>query len=339
MKTNCFITLLAALACPLIAAVTSPVVGVMHTTLKGDGHFNLISSPFLLPVKVTCSVTAANGTAITVDAADLSSVAAGSDYVEVVSTTRNGVTATILSINGTTLTLAQNLGLQVGDELTIRAVPTIGTLFGPDNRYSLQPSASGDPSEADQILIIDSSSQATSTYFYSTYPGFEGWFDTTSFEPASSVLLHPERGLIVQVNGADVDMFLYGEVKMNQTVADVFTGFNVLGVLDPLTTGDSARLLTLGNGGFYTGSDATGVHPSASGDPDEADWIYVIDPDTQSATTYFYSTYPGFEGWFDTTSFEPADDQVLRGGTSFYLLRRSGTAFAWTQPANHITAE
>jgi hypothetical protein len=319
------------------ASAVSSIVGVTKSTLKGGGKYNLVSVPFVPAVLASGTVSVVSGTSVTLSSADLSAVSSA-DYVEVTSGSGIGQMADIVSVSGSTIVLAEPLGISVGNTVAIRAIPTIASVFGSANTFGLMGSSDGNPENGDQILVLNPATQETDTYFYSTVSGNVGWYDATNFTAADGVLLYPERGMIVRVNGPDVSVYFSGDVKTTPTQAAVFRGFNIMSVMNPLQVTDATRLITLSSANLYTGSQGTGVTAAAAGDVENADWLYTLNVDTQEADSFFYSTMVGNIGWYDTTNFGAANALTLSGGSAFYLYHRGLAAFSWTQPVNHMPA-
>lgn len=319
-------------------AVVTPPVGAISQTLKGGGKFNLISRPFVNSAEFQGQVVSVSGTDVEIsDASGLS----GLLYLEVGSGTLEGAMTNIVSISSNTLTTGDDLSadLSIGDTVVVRKLETIDSFFGSDNSYGLKTSATGDlaADEPDILYVLDPETQQTTRHFYSSFPGFEGWYNAVSFAASGDTVLYPESGVAVLVEGPDVDVIHYGAVKSGAFDVAVFSGFNLMSVLNPISSDstDESRSLTLGNSGLYTGNSSTGVTPSPDGDPSVADQIYILNPDTQVTRRYFYVTFPGSEGWYDAVSFAAADSVRLDAGSAFYLKRSSGGAFNWSQPLNH----
>jgi hypothetical protein len=328
----------AALALQSSFGVVTPPVGAISQTLKGGGKFNLISRPFVNSAEFQGQVVSVSGTGVEIsDASGLS----GLLYLEVGSGTLDGAMTNIVSISSNTLTTGDDLSadLAIGDTIIVRKLETIDSYFGVDNSFGLKSSPTGDLAvdQPDILYILDPETQQTTRHFYSSYTGFEGWYNAVSFSPSGDTVLYPESGVAVFVEGADVDIVHFGTVKQGEFDVAVYTGFNLMSVLNPISDVSTveSRSLTLGNSGLFTGDSSTGVTPSPDGDPSVADQIYVLNPDTQVTKRYFYVTLSGYEGWYDVVSFAPADSVRLDAASAFYLKRSSGGPFNWSQPLNH----
>ena len=119
-------------------------------------------------------------------------------------------------------------------------------------------------------------------------------------------------------------LYLQGTTKPGLAITPVFSGFNLLGTLN------SQRALKLSELNLYTGNAATGI--GSGSNPSVADNLILVHPDT-TTSSYFYSDYPGFEGWYDA-AFRPAADTLIDAGAAFFLQRKAPRgAFYWTIPA------
>jgi hypothetical protein len=209
-------------------------------------------------------------------------------------------------------------------------------LLGSDNKYGFKASATGDPSTADQILVLDGTSQTFSSYFYSTFTGYVGWYDSTTFEAAGSSHINPGTGMIFRVVGPAVTLYFSGEVQTSPVESKISHGINLIGVMNPLVGVAATRLLTLDDSGLFK-SGADSVITVADGNVNNADWVYRFNSDSQTLSTYFYSTTTGYTGWYDTTSYEANGSETLTAGSGFYLYRRGSSAFSWIQPVNYLS--
>jgi hypothetical protein len=60
--------------------------------------------------------------------------------------------------------------------------------------------------------------------------------------------------------------------------------------------------------------------------------IILLNADT-TTITYFYSNFPGFEGWYDS-GFRAAGNDTLPAGAAFFLFRRDPRIFFWANPTD-----
>jgi len=236
----------------------------------------------------------------------------------------SGNRADILATDSITKTLSIPTGLTitVGNRYRIRKHLTIGAVFGNTNQAGLTPGAN--VSQADNVLVHNAQTQQTLTFFYSNVPGFIGWYSET-YTPASGTVIYPENGLMVRRKSTpNLVLYLQGATKPGLAVTPVFSGFNLLGTLK------SQRALKLSELNLYTGNPVTGI--ASGSNPTVADNLILVHPDT-TTSSYFYSDYPGFEGWYDG-AFQPAADTLVDAGSAFFLQRKAPRgSFYWTIPA------
>jgi len=328
----------------------------MVTELSGGDKFNLVSMSFVNPsvyigeiVSIEGNFTLTNG-----DGEIGSRIGLGSSIpecsssngicynLEVLDGPLAGIFISISNVDGNMIEVVDDLSTQVvsGDRVAVRELPTIGSVFGADNKFGFKVSENGDPSIADEIYVTDPQSQVVQRYFYSTFPGYVGWLNSSDFSQSEDVILYPDSGILIRVRGPSVSVTFAGDVRLTPIKHAVYQGFNVMPVMNPLGENQNVpkeNLLTLGNSNLYDSSNPQfSVTPSANGNPEEADLIYVVESETGFVDRYFYSTFPGYEGWLKESDFSQSDDVVLNSSTSFYIRRRSSDAIEWKQPVNHI---
>ena len=316
-------------------ATTDPV-GAMATSLLGGGKFNLLSKPFVRSAIFQGPVISINGTDI--ELADTSALTADY-YLEVASGSLSGVMTKVVSYGSNIVTVADNLTpeLVAGDTVILRETTTVNDLFGADNAFGFKSSPNGDldVDRPDLIYVLNPETGIVKTLFFSTFPDFVGWYDVFDFTEAGDTLLYPDHGLAILVRGPDVEVTLSGTVKKGDFTASVFEGFNIMSLMNPVSSADSDNAVTLGNSGLYTGDGSTGVVASPDGSLDSADLVYVLDESTGVISRYFYSTFPGNVGWYNVFDFQSADDVLLKSGDAFYILRSPGNGgFSWVSTFN-----
>lgn len=237
----------------------------------------------------------------------------------------SGLVADIVGTDGAsrTLTISWNLeGLvSPGQSYTIRRHSTLAGVFGANNSAGLL--AGANSASADNILVHRAETQQTLTYFYSNVPGFSGWY-SAAYSPANNLIIRPQQGLMIRRRSSgNVVLYSGGVSRRVAPIIVVNRGFNLLGTLR------AASSVTLASLNLYTGNPGTGLAGGANSSA--ADNLILIRPDG-SSVTYFYSNYPGFEGWYDST-YLPADSATISPGTAFLLNRKPGrNAFSWTMP-------
>lgn len=328
-------------------ATTDPV-GFITLTAAGGGtvaspKLTLLSPTLMQPISWQGAITGVStnttgSTTITVSGVqwttDQFNGAAGAYYLEIISTTTPGhsgvmgqITSTTAGTTNSSLTTTENLFTfaAIGDTIRIRKDLTLADVFGATNSAGLLAS-SGDASTADEILLYNGAA-SVSYFYYTGSPGFPaGWYNSTTFDPAGTVVLAPHQGVVIKKKTTGgVTFTSNGAVKTGNTLFPVVNGLNVLGTV-------SAQGLTLATSGLYTGDANTGVKPS-SGDASTADEL-VLYPSGSPVSYFYYTGSPGFPaGWYNSTTFDPADAVSIAPGTAFVLNRKGGVAFNWTLPS------
>ena len=357
MKTNAsLLRHLAAVAALLLPAATQPSfaqttattdpVGFISLTAAGGGtvaspKLTLLSPTLMQPISWQGAITQVSAnttgpTTITVSGVQWTNNqfngAAGAYYIEIVSTAtpaNSGVmgqiTTTTAGATNSSLVTAENLFAfaTLGDMIRIRKDLTVADVFGVTNSAGLL--ASDDASTADEILIYNGASSA-SYFYYTGSPGFPaGWYNSTTFDAAGAVVIAPHQGVVIKKKTAGGITFTSnGAVKTGNTIFPVVNGLNVLGTV-------SAKGLTLATSGLYTGNAGTGVKPSD--DASTADEL-VLYPSGSPVSYFYYTGSPGFPlGWYNSTTFDPADTVSIAPGTAFVLNRKGGISFNWALPS------
>lgn len=216
----------------------------------------------------------------------------------------------------------QPVAIPPGALYRIRRHLTLSDVFGANNEAGLL--GGQNSAAADNILLHAPETQATHTFFYSTVPGFNGWY-RDDYAPAANVVIDPTQGILIRRKSASsVVLYLKGSAKEGPVLTPVLSGLNLLGTLK------SGKALKLSGLNLYTHNPVTGV--AAGSNPSFADNLVVLNPDSSTAT-YFYSDYLGFEGWFDN-SFRPAGDVMIFAGSAFFIHRKAPRgSFYWGIPA------
>lgn len=331
-------------------ATTDPV-GFITLPIAGGGtiaspKLSLISPTVTQPMSwqgaITSVTTASGNTTIAVAntpfTAGQFNGANGSFYAEIVTVTPNthvtGALAVITSTTTGSIIVTGNLVsptvfAQAGDTLRIRKETTIADIFGVANTAGLL--ASDEGASADEVLIYDGAS-SNSYFYYTGSPGYPaGWYDTGFLLApgvAQNVVIGLHQGLVVKrkTTGA-LSVTANGAVKTGNTLFPVVNGLNVLGTV-------SAKGLTLGTSGLFTGSATTGMKPSDEAATADEITIYS----GANPTSYFYYTgSPGFPaGWYDSAFLlapGAADNVVIAPGTSFVVNRKGGSSYNWSLPS------
>lgn len=314
--------------------VATDPVGAMRITINGPTtagktQLTLISATFVQPVEWEGAVTTVTASGVTVTDADWTADqfnGSAEYYVEVIDGPGAGAMADIVDTMPTSLVLSDDLTAFAGADTTIRIRrhTTLADIFGANNSAGLR---GGDSlRNADQVMILDTTTRVTSSYFYGDFAGttYDGWYNA-SFANASQQVVLPEQAILVRRTlPSDVSFVYAGQVKLGQTKLPVQPGVNYLGMVH-------ATGMTLGTSNLYTGNSSTGV---TGGDSIRtSDEIGILNENGQYST-YFYGDFAGtaYDGWYDS-AFNPANDVELAPGSGIYLRRRNGVAFNWTVPS------
>jgi hypothetical protein len=179
------------------------------------------------------------------------------------------------------------------------------------------------PSQGDNILLHIPQTQETLTIFYSNVPNFSGWY-FEDYTPAGNHVVYPEQGILVRSRSTrNLTVYAKGTAKSSTSVTPILTGYNLLGTL---SSKKSRRLSELN---LYTGNSATGA--ASASNPSSGDVVILLNADIP-ATTYFYSNFPGFEGWYDS-AFTSAANATIPAGAAFFFYRRDPRGlFFWSIP-------
>jgi hypothetical protein len=212
-------------------------------------------------------------------------------------------------------------GVAVGSKFKIRKHLTLADVFGANNQAGLL--AGSSPAQADNVLLHVPETQRTLCFFYSSVPGYIGWY-RDDYSPANNTVIYPEQGLMIRrkITG-NVVLYLCGATQNGLIRAPVYNGFNLLGTLKTTTS------LQLSQLNLYTGDLNTGLAPASN--PADADNVILVNPDS-TTTICFYSNYPGYVGWYDST-FQPAATVAVAPGTPFFVQRKASRGlFHWSVP-------
>ena len=292
----------------------------------GRAAVSYFSLSIVSPVAYVGSVSAVNANTATDPAPqwppELVAAPSGTYYAEFDSGTMADLSSMDLA-SGAMLFVSDIASLvSPGESYRIRKHLTLADVFGANNEAGLQPGMNA--AEADNVILHDPQSQQTLTFFYSSVPGFTGWY-RDDYTPANDVIIYPEQGIMVRRKSAEsLVLYTHGPLKTGASRVPVFPGYNLLGTLQ------STRSLTLAELNLYTGDPATGL--AAASNPAEADTLIVVNPDS-TTRTFFYSDFPGFEGWFDA-AYVPAGDVPIAPGSAFFIHRQNSRGlFYWSIPA------
>ncbi len=308
------------------SAVSTDPVGYVTVDIVGNGY-TFIGTPLVNASVFSGAVSSVSTSDVTFAASSFSDgaydeVTIGSDNVpqyvfEVTSGSDVGVAIPIVSNTTDTLTLAEDVSAYVGNGTTgvVRALHTLDSLFPGGEPLTGGFSAAA----ADTVLIYDSSTQTTKSYFYSSLAS--EWRSGTTPNGQRSIL--PNQAIYVNRKGGATSVTFTGSVKTGTTAIDIYPGYNL--IPNPYPVAYSLDLSEL-----YTGDPATGLKAGFSAAA--ADVVIVYDADA-SATTYFYSSLA--DEW--RTGSTPAGSVEIPVGGALMINRKAAEgAFSWvkTQPFN-----
>jgi len=319
---------------PALAVIESATESFVATamTIQSSGtsapRISYFALPMISPVLYAGTVTAASFAPASMNDANavwIQNQFSGSNglfYLEFVSGAMADITSTDASNKTMTLASYPPSPIAPGSAYRIRKHFTLSDLFGASNSAGLLPGQNA--AQADNILLHIPQTQETHTIFYSSVPGFNGWY-FDNYQPAGATAIYPEQGVMVRRKGPqNLTVYVNGATKQGTTMAPIFSGFNLVGTMK------SKKALKLSESSLYTGNPSTGL--AAASNPSSGDNLIMINPDL-TTTTFFYSNFPGFEGWYDS-SFSFSGNAVIQPGTSFFIHRKSTLGlFFWNIPS------
>lgn len=211
------------------------------------------------------------------------------------------------------LQLLEPIGLEfVGQRYTIYRHHTLDSLFGGATGWI---GSSSNFATADNLVFVGLLENETSLFFYSNYPGYEGWHDAT-YQASGRQKVFPESGVYYirrLLEGATLGMT--GRCLEVPYLAPLGEGYSLVGALEAFTP------LTFDEANLYTGDPQTGL--VAGPNHTNADKVY-LGPDS-----FFYSNVPDSTGWY-TSAYEPAGQRVIQPMQAILIQRRAGHGnFTW----------
>lgn len=339
-----FALLGALLAVGAADAVATKPVGYTSATIfgafgPGNPKNNIIAPDLQNSASWAGTVASVSGDVVTLTSAALTvgefnapsfSFTAYSYFIE----TADGYWAHVVSNTATTVTLEAGAGTNFsnGEPVAIHRHLTIADCFGAANETGLLADPSGDTGSADNIILIDENGAGNITVIASS--ALEGTWITDGFEDAAALPIYPDQGIQVLRRGlTNLTLVLDGEVDTNGRQIGVSSGVQIRPQVIPVPT-------TLTDLDLYTGSPATGVVGSATGDTAEADVVTVVVNGT--STNYFYveEDLGGGIGWYDD-GLGFAGNTPLPSGAGLIINRANPTnssPFVWINPAPTIAA-
>jgi uncharacterized protein (TIGR02597 family) len=317
--------LLAAFVPSVHAQVTTTPVGYVTVTVDGTGGvgaeaFTYIGVPLHKAAHSAGALSSVAENSI-VDSSGVWAVneLAGAYYIQILSGSAEGVTATIASNTATVLTTVEDLSpfLLGNESYAIRLYTTLADVFGAANESGIDGgSAAGN---ADNLLLQTQSGFATYYYKDSGLIGGTGWRSSSSPSvDESGAIITPGAGVIVKrTQVEDVNLVLTGSVFESDSVIPVEAGFNWLTTSIPV-------IVTLAD--LFGPTNEAGLDGGSSAG--NADTI-LIPKSSGGFDTYYYkdSGLVGGTGWRSSVS--PSVDEsakILATPGAMFILNRSGGA-------------
>ncbi len=320
------------------AAVTDPVGYITHAIAGGtvaSPGFTFVSSTLVAADTFAGASTNSLAGGTTVSAPGIPAGLGADYYVEIKSGPSEGWWATLSgpptgpSVAGTaTVTSPFPAGLGVGTVFTIRKHQTIGGLFGA-NKPGLDPGL--DLDSADEVQVLDNSTQNTSAYFYALAADgapVDGFYDGGGGD-ANGVVIEPGASVLIKRKfGGPTSFVSNGSVKVTKTQVDIYVGDNWVSTM-------RATGVTLGAMGLDTGNTSTGVERGVDLNVDE---FQLIAADGATTNAYFAAdpvAAPGFAGWYDGGGADKNSLLIAEGQGGNVKRKFAGSAI-WTVPAQPI---
>ena len=308
-------------------AVTDPV-GVVEIDVAGFGY-TFAGIPLVNETSFVGSAVSVSSNTVTFDADPFTSgefdeVIIGSENVpqyifEVTSGSDVGAMIPIISNDSATITLSEDVSAFISSGTTgkIRALPTLDSLFPEGGPLTSGFSAAA----ADQILVFDSETQTSKSYFYYSFLGTDEWRSGATPNGLRSIL--PNQSIYINRKGPATKVRFTGSVKTGTTAIDILPGYNL--IPNPYPVAYTFNLSDL-----YTGDSTTGVASGFSAAV--ADEVIIYDANA-TPTVYFYYSFLGTEEW---RSGATATGEVeIPAGGALMVNRKGGRGpFSWvkTQP-------
>lgn len=305
-----------AVDCPPGAACTEPVGFVTLTANPSSDGVNkkisLIGLGLFNAVEFQGPIDSVNGSVLGV-----TGIQAGQFdefyFVQIASGDNSGIMVDIVSTSIDSVTLAQDLStmVSVGNIIKIRKHHTMASVFGTSNEMGLVTGTN--PIAADIIQIFGP--DESKTLFFLT--GANVWTD--GIFNLNNLIIYPDQGLLFRRIGTEsASIKLLGSVKTDTTGITVENGFNIINNVYPVDT-------TLGTSGLNTNDGGTtGVLPGTN--PIAADNIRIVNDQGQVGIYFLVNAANNI--WTD--GIFPANDVVIKAGSSFILDRKSNS-FNWLQ--------
>jgi hypothetical protein len=265
-------------------------------------------------------------------------------YAQVVTGPNAGQWSDIISNTSSSITCSDAIAANFATQtIVIRQHHTVGSLFGTAEADVLLLKGLT-ISGADELSVLDSATQLSSTYYYSLddadEDGFaDGWV-TSGGVPSASKVISPMDGITVKRKAAGaVAITQSGDVNPVSPKVLIAPGANILPLNRAL--GQSMRLgpltAALASDG-RTGSNLIGSGLTSALTISTADEVTLLVAGVP--VTYYFSLddadEDGFaDGWV-TSGGTPSADVIITEGSGLKINRKSSPALLWNIPAEPI---
>jgi hypothetical protein len=229
--------LLGAALLPLAAQATSTSNVVGYETLDLTANvFNPVGIRLHSPTVVSSTFTALTGVVATDTAVDFdATLTAGTTYIlEVTSGALDGAVQEITTWGTASGNTANDivtpqdlssLGAVVGDKYSVRAAPTLESIFGTTDSVLQK----GFNALSADVVWIPDGALGYERYFLST---LNVWKTASGVNAPNTAVVYTD-GLLIEKKGAAASVVVSGEVKTGNTMVVVLTGFNPIGTVYP----------------------------------------------------------------------------------------------------------
>ncbi len=273
---------LTALLAGSAAAQESASKPVGYETLTVANGFNYLGLRLHEAPVASGTITGVTAGSVSDDAADFSTLAAGT-YVLEIDTAAGIVQEVTTFTDSTTIPTDDLTGAGVdGASYTIRPVATLASVFGAANESGLDEGFGG-TGGADQIWVPTPSGFAK-YYFdaFSPLGAAEEWVDISTnagVDPATVSLFYTD-GVILVGGGTDNNTFVVtGSVKLTASSYVINDGFNYLSSISPAGATLASMFGAANESGLSAGFGGTGG----------ADQVWI--PEAGSFTKYYYDDF------------------------------------------------
>lgn len=293
------------IGCQPTFAGTDPV-GFETITIHGDTH-NLVAQRLHPFTVATGTITAVSGADVTDSSADFdAALPIGVPCVFEQDGAPHAV-IDIVSHSATTLTLAADGIVAVGDTYHVRPLQKLSEILSPVLYPDFNPVEDFDPDTGD-LVMIPKPGGGFSQYYYSAATGYEGYYNAGTGAEEDPYIRYTDS-LLIERRGADFYVVFSGEIKVTDAAIPIDRRFNHVGSVAPVSS-----LASLGL-----------AETVRAGDPGTADIVWSQDETTGDFLKFFYSdgSAPGL-----TTGWRMIGGGDLDRGTDFVstglVIRRRG---------------